>query len=260
MVKIEKTRDIMDALRNKYQGPTFAFLENVSNSTGYKSNRYADAIAMCTWESRGLEIIGFEVKSSRQDWIKELKKPDKADPIASYCDSWYLVLGDVNIIQFGELPLGWGLMVPHTKTELKIVTESKRNLTPKQLDKNFLAAILRRTCEQLLPKSILSQEYQRGYSKGWEKNKQEHLKDVEDWRIARDELRKKINDFKMASGVNIDDWTHTPEKIGGAVRAVLNGAHLKELEHLDDLLCTAHNCVESIETEIKKIKGTVGSP
>lgn len=254
MVKMEKTKDIIQALRTKYSAPIYAFLTNVGNSTGYACNRYADAIAMCLWESRGLEIIGFEIKVSRTDWLKEMKKPSKADPIANYCDSWYLVLGDKDILRFGELPMSWGLMVPHTKSELKVVKESKRNLKPKPLDKNFVAAVLRRTTEQLLPDSQLRGEYNRGYEEG-EKTGKESAKDKLEWEKRRiKQLEKNIDDFEKASGIRINDMWQKPNKIGEAVKSVLDGSYMNELKLLEDLQRRAQSCVESIEIEIKKHK------
>ncbi|GAI18718.1 unnamed protein product, partial [marine sediment metagenome] len=126
MVKMETTEQVLQALRNKYPSDAYAFLTQVGNATGFICNRWADAIAMSLWPSRGLEIIGFEIKVSRSDWVKELKKPDKADTIANYCDSWYLVLGDESILRLGELPMEWGLMVPQTKNNLKITVPCKR--------------------------------------------------------------------------------------------------------------------------------------
>ena len=54
MVKIEDTKQLIDALRNKYDdnGFSYAFLEQVSDGTGYKCNRWADALAVQLWESR----------------------------------------------------------------------------------------------------------------------------------------------------------------------------------------------------------------
>ena len=83
MVVIEETEDLMHALRNKYDdnGWSYAFLEQVGTGTGYKCTRWADALAVQLWESRGLSITGFEVKVSRSDWVKEMKHPEKQSPL-----------------------------------------------------------------------------------------------------------------------------------------------------------------------------------
>jgi hypothetical protein len=258
MVKIEKTQELLQILREKYSSSEYAFLTNVGNSTGFKCNRHADAMAMQLWESRGLEIIGFELKVSRSDWLHELKKPSKADPIAKYCDSWYLVLGDANIIQFGELPMGWGLMVPHTTNTLKIVTESKRNLNPHPLDKYFLGALLRRASEQILPEAQLRREYSRGFDEGKKEEKENKIDDFK-WKEERlNQLEKIIDDFEKTSGVRLGSWM-SPDgsKIGEAVKAVLNGSYLKELDNLKKLKSHAQNCVKYIDEEIQKLENDI---
>lgn len=255
MVKIEKTKDVIYALKNKYDdgGNANAFLEQVGNATS-SCTRHADAIVVGLWESRGLEIIGFEVKVSRQDWVKELKHPEKADPIAQYCNSWYLVLGDADILRFGELPLGWGLMIPHTKNTLKIVKESKRNLKPKPVDLPFLGAVLRRATEQCTTKAKLRAEFNRGYEEGHEEGKRD-IKDRWEWDKKRVEgLEKKMDDFEKASGFSITESWKEPKQVGEAVKMVLNGTYLKELESLEHLHRHAVNCAKSIEDEIKKHK------
>ena len=254
MVKMEKTEQVINALRNKYPSSAYAFLTQVGNSTGWECNRWADVIVMSLWPSRGLEIIGFEIKVSRQDWVKELKHPDKADTIANYCDSWYLVLGDEEILQFGELPMGWGLMVPQTKKTLKVATESKRSIKPKLIDKNFLASILRQTSKQLTKSSELRREYNSGYSAGIEEGKERLKYSVESKTDQIQTLKNEIKDFENASGVDITDWRHNSSKIGDAVKIVLDGSYIRELENLESLQKRASNCTKSIEEEIRKHK------
>ena len=257
MVKIEDTKELMYALRKKYDdnGFSYAFLEQVANATGVKCNRHADALAVQLWESRGLEITGFEVKVSRQDWLKELKSPDKAEPIAQYCHSWYLVVGDADIVQFGELPMNWGLMVPHTKESLKIVKPAIKNLTPRTVDLSFLCAILRQAQTQLTDHAKLTVEYNKGFEDGRKEEETMRKGDIDYHKKESERLRQLINDFETASGVSLTaTWYADGTKIGEAVKVVLNGSYLKELEHLKGLKNHAQNCVKSIEEEIQKLE------
>ena len=251
---MEKTKQVMNALRNKYDDGANAFLEQVGNATGWNCNRHADALVICLWESRKYEITGFEVKVSRQDWLKELKHPEKADPIAKYCNSWYLVLGDANLIQFGEIPMGWGLMVPHTKNSLKIVKKAERNLKPKPVDLPFMCAILRRATQQLTEKAKLQTKYNKGYDDGLSEGKEQtdYLRESKNDQL--DTLKGKIKEFEGASGVNIDDWHNKPSKIGDAVKIVLDGSYIKQLEQLEWLHRRAENCAKAIGEEIQKHK------
>src|SRR3990167_2764101 len=115
------TAEVMFALSKKYDHESYAFLPEVRNSTGFSGAvRTADAIVMGLWPSRGIELEGFEIKTSRQDWMNEIKQPDKSDAIAKYCDRWWLVIGDEKIVKDGELPATWGLMVPGKNNTLKV--------------------------------------------------------------------------------------------------------------------------------------------
>lgn len=256
MVKMEKTEQVINALRNRYDdnGWSYAFLEQVSDGTGKDCNRWADALAVQLWTSRGLEIIGFEIKVSRQDWIKELKQPQKADAIAKYCHRWYLVVGDTNIVQFGELPMNWGLMAPYTKKSLKIVKPAVINKNPKPVDMSFLCAILRRTTQQLTDRAVKNVEYQRGYDEGFKHGKEEldYLRESKNEQL--DTLQNKIKDFQERSGVNINDWHHTPSQIGDAVKMVLNQSYLKEFRNLERLKERAEEITKEIGSKLQEHK------
>lgn len=122
---MSSSQHVLSLLRERYPKDSHALITEVGNATGYATNRHADAIAMSLWPSRGLEIMGFEVKVSRSDWVSELKNPAKADAIALYCDTWWLVVSDAKIVQPGELPLngpvgrGEGKAQVHHRSDLE---------------------------------------------------------------------------------------------------------------------------------------------
>jgi len=135
-------------IRTKYAAPEWATFTEVANATGTGAGvtRYADAFSFNLYPSRGFARHGFEIKVSRSDWLRELKNPAKADPIAQFCHQWWIVVSGPNIVQDGELPAGWGLMVPRG-TGLGIVTTAKAREAVKPTEA-FTAAILRRSIEQ----------------------------------------------------------------------------------------------------------------
>lgn len=133
------------ALRKRYAAPQWALMEEVRDRVGFSGKRSADAIAMCTWEGRGLEIHGFELKASRSDWIRERDDPEKAEAISQFCDRWWIVAADAAIVRDGELPPLWGLQVLEGKA-LKTVTPAPSR-EAKPLTRAFLAAMLRRATE-----------------------------------------------------------------------------------------------------------------
>lgn len=135
---------VRQALRVKYAAPEWALLEEVHNRTG-GGTRSADAIAMNLWESHAFRIIGFEIKVSRSDWLRELKDPSKADVIAAYCDMWFIV-ATPDIVKEDELPPAWGLQVLKGNG-LHIIKKAPLLEDRKALDRRFVAAMIRRATE-----------------------------------------------------------------------------------------------------------------
>jgi hypothetical protein len=167
-----ETREIMSALRAKYGPPSSAFLSNVGNATGFKCSGWCDGLAIGVWPSRGLALQGFEAKASRGDWLRELKDPEKADSFFTYCDLWWLVAGDTEIVRDGELPQTWGLMVLKGGKLFTVVQAPK--LEPKPLPRSFLAAMLRRVNEQGVDAAELKKSYDAGLKAGTEQAERWH--------------------------------------------------------------------------------------
>lgn len=77
------------------------------------SGRRADAVHIGLWASRGAGTVEVcELKVSRADWLKELKEPKKAEAWWPYCHLFWLIVPHEGIVRNGELPKGWGLMMP----------------------------------------------------------------------------------------------------------------------------------------------------
>ncbi len=138
-----KSTDLIKLLAIEWPAPDCAFIPEFRGGTGWSRESRADALAMHLWPSRGLELHGFEIKISRNDWLRELKQPYKADPIKQFCDRWYLVVGDLKVIKYAdELPTGWGLMHAENGKILTMIEAPK--LTPQPIDRAFLASLMRR--------------------------------------------------------------------------------------------------------------------
>ncbi len=142
-----------------YAAPQYAILEEVRNATGRVKRRrvkgvadggprYADMIAMALWPSLGLEIIGFEVKTTRADWLKEICDEKKAVAVQQYCDRWMLVVPHKNYektVRDDELPATWGMLtVDDAGVIREIVAAPKLNAQP--ITRAFLASLMRNAC------------------------------------------------------------------------------------------------------------------
>lgn len=214
-----RTDELNALLKIKYAPPAYAMLANVGDGTGANQSRWCDWLAMSLWPSRGLELIGIECKVSRADWIKELKQPEKAEAIARFCDRWYLAVGDSDIVKPGELPTNWGLLVAKGG---KIHTEKEAaTLTPAQVDRCFLAAILRRVNEQGVDSAAIAAARQEGYQKGRKEESQSNQRILEDYNA----IFAKLTEFEKHSGISVSNFSRhsfmSPEQMGTAFRRIM---------------------------------------
>lgn len=87
------------------------------------------------------ELLGFEIKTSRADFLNELKNPMKAERWRQFCDRWFLVVPDDSIIK-DDLPEGWGLMIVGENGKLRIAKSAQR-IDPAGMPKSVLGSYLR---------------------------------------------------------------------------------------------------------------------
>lgn len=214
---------IRAALKRRFCEPEWALLYEVGDATGARHTRFADAVAMSLWPSRGLELWGMEIKVSRYDWQKERAQPGKAETIAAYCDRWLLVTGPGVVADVSEIPPAWGWLEYDGS---RLVTQREATSTEaKPCDRKFLAALLRRaskTDDALVEAAIAERMADR--EADFEKRV---LNEVERRRLNRDDLERAVAAFEKASGIAIAerDWLRSfngPEDVGRAVRALLD--------------------------------------
>ncbi len=240
------TVDLERRLRARYPAPAYAYLLQVGDSTGYAVHRHADAVVMGLWPSRGLRLMGFEIKAGRGDWQRELRDPRKAEEIAAFCDQWWVVapadvilprrgragtvqatlagLGDeVEVLSADHLDLAtfperWGLLVPQGKDQLRAVKPAQM-LDARPLDRAFLAAVLRRAAEHVVPRSSMEAELRAAYERGVEAG-ESRARGERQWEADRHQrLLQTIADFEAVSGIKIDRYRGA--RIGEAVALVV---------------------------------------
>lgn len=231
-----QTSQLMTLLRERYPKDAYAFFTEVPNGTGGNCRRHCDALIQSLWPSRGLHLTGFELKVSRADWIKEMKQPEKADSIARYCDFWYLVVGDEKIVQPGELPPTWGLMMP-VNGKLKVKTEASK-LEPLALSHSFIAGLFRAAQSQITKDAELAkikhEEFQRGYAKGRES------RDVE-----IDSIKKAIAEFEQKAGVKLDRYN--VGTLAEAVQMIQSGELTNAKWHMAQIRKSALRVIEALD-------------
>lgn len=219
---------MMTLLERRYRGEksgnglAWAFIPKVRNAAGFDATRTMDALAIGLWPSRGLELHGHEIKISRSDWLRELKDPAKAEVFVRLVDKWWVVASDASIVQDGELPPAWGLMVANGRG-LKIKTQAAElpATDAPWMPRTFLAALLRSACRtsEVQPEEIAAAVAQARSE--WDAH---HADNIEQWRKERDGLRNRINAFEREAEVRLGGpYGHEPEKVGAALRLVLSG-------------------------------------
>lgn len=201
----ETANDIKDLLATKYAqhgiSRQYVLLTEVRNATGYSFSNTADALVMCMYPSQGLELQGFEIKVARSDWLHELKQPGKSQPVFQYCDRWWLVACEGVITDYAELPKGWGLMIAKNG---KLFTKVKAPLLePIEVDRTFLASLLRTATEGMVPEATLKAKHQGEYKAGV-KSQEKNVADMQD---KLDSFKLQVKAFEQASGIEIlDGW------------------------------------------------------
>ena len=129
------TKQIEQYLRQRYRLPKWALFFEVpdkiaSNSLEGEVRRRADAIAVCM-DSPQLKIIGFEIKTSRSDWLRELKTPEKSAHFARGLNEFYVV-APANVVDRDEIPQRWGWLEPgksgYSKKATHVITDTNVDL------------------------------------------------------------------------------------------------------------------------------------
>lgn len=134
--------NVLNVLAEKHfkAGP-YCMLREVKNGTGYnQQDRFADALVISTWPSRGIWFGGVEVKVARSDWKNELEKPAKSAEIQRFCSYWW-VATPPDIVRPGELPENWG-HIEVTGKAAKVLKEAPK-LEAEPLTPRFVASVLR---------------------------------------------------------------------------------------------------------------------
>ena len=103
--------DIRVALENRFtRSDGYAVIHEVGNRSGAGKIRAADTLIFDLWPTRGLKIIGVEIKVTRSDMVSELKNPRKWKAAAANCNLWKLAMPEELDISGLDLPEEWGTL------------------------------------------------------------------------------------------------------------------------------------------------------
>lgn len=233
---------LLGLIRQTYPSPEWAVFQEVGVGT-----RYADAVALGIWQSRGYTLVGFEFKEHRGDWLRELKNPAKAESVAGHVDGFYLVAGNDGVAKVEELPEPWGLYVANAdRTKLKCVKKCQwfpdRDKTI--VKRHFVAAMLRRVSENTVPKSEMNAIVEVRVKEALER-----AREGRELEMLRERLQKEtaaLDTFAQITGIDLRRGYQGPEKIALAVKAVLEGDREKlRIEYARQALADALKTMEA---------------
>lgn len=192
-------------LRKRFAAPEWALLEEVAPRTG-GGTRYADAVAMNLWSSRGHALYGFEIKVSRSDWQRELRAPAKTEEsVFAFCDRWYIV-APAGVVKDGELPTTWGLLELRAGGLFEKV--AGKALEPKPLTRAFFASLMRRGHEQL---DALAEQKVRLTVMEANARSQKYIDEEIARRTRQDSgLRDQIAKFEKDTGLTFSEYSGPP--------------------------------------------------
>ncbi len=204
--------DLHALVKRRCSAPAWAVFEELRE---HPTNglRRADVLAMSVYPSRGLVFHGFELKNSRGDWLRELKDVTKSVPIQRFCHAWWIV-AQPGVVDKGELPDTWGLLVPD-RSGSRLITQTKApRLDPQTPTMEFVASVLRKAASARDRQLDLA--YQRGRDAGRREGPDETSKIIKELERDLGQLKQSLEAFERISGIKIDEYSG--EHLGKTVK------------------------------------------
>ncbi len=203
-------------------------------------------MAMGLWPSTGLDLIGFELKVSRSDWLHELKEPEKHAEMKQFCDKWYLVVPSADIIKDGELPEDWGLMVACGRGRTIKVKKEAPKLSPVDVDRLLLASIFRNVTEKMIPYDM-----HQNALKQTKQYAEENILRINKGRLEDAvKVEQQIKEFEEITGLQFSSWKHDHLELAKVVKAALEGRYDNTVQKMQQLRETSEKITKFIDGQI----------
>lgn len=251
---MSSAQSLLDALRRKYgqessgtAGEQWITLAEARSGAGHQgNNRQCDMLAINTWPSHGLQVIGHEIKVSMSDWRRELADPSKAEHFARYCRRWWVVTpAELAKKIKDEVPPTWGLMSVSDGGRCTTVVSAparEPEPIPPMWWVGWMAQLDRRE------KRAVAQDRQREINEAldaarrqWEKTQERRAGyDLE----RANELADKVRQFRDATGIDINRaWGHNVATLGELWK-IVQGPGVRQLSQIAALLRTAADGIQ----------------
>jgi hypothetical protein len=145
-----RERDLTARLRVRYSAKPgrplrFVYADQVRSHAGWHQDvRVCDFLSVDTWPRSGLAVHGHEIKTTRGNWLDELREPAKAGAFLPYCNYWWIVAPE-GVVHPTELPTGWGLLLPAGWDTLRVAVKSTRYREARPMPWTMSVALMRAT-------------------------------------------------------------------------------------------------------------------
>lgn len=183
--------DILGLLIKKYSEKSgeYAYGAEVSNSTGWRGQRWLDFLAISCWPSGGYRVHAYEIKISKSDLRHELMNPEKHNIFFDDIDTYTLAAPDfvVDAEMMKVIPKNWGVLAVSWNENDGFTMKYKRKPIPlhdevkmgeAKMRKEFAASILRSCMNSVAEKNsmenLLRQEYENGRKSKEDEYKRSH--------------------------------------------------------------------------------------
>lgn len=239
---------VFQLLRDRYAKPgnggagEYAVLGAVRDGAAFDANRTFDAVLVNLWPSRGLAIHVLEVKVSRSDWQRELRKPDKAESACRFGD-YFSIVAPAGCVRDGELPPTWGLIEVHGDGDTKPFKLKEKAAAPRlhserpqdrPVSRSQLVGLLR-SCPGAIPggkvpspnQAELDAERQKGYEAG-QRDTEYRLRQARTGNDALAEEARKLVDALVEAGVARYGVLSELSRRAADIAAMLNGTRALE--------------------------------
>jgi len=143
---------ISAVLLAKHKPPEWATFSELRDSTGFGQSRTIDVATFNMWKSGRYARIAYEIKVSRNDFLRELDQPEKHAWVEDHFHETYFA-APAGLIKPEEVPAHWGLLEVFRRAKTGVLTTRRKvrakRRAPKDPGIGLTMSILRRAAEQV---------------------------------------------------------------------------------------------------------------
>lgn len=195
--------DLVAAVRARYEPPEWHLESEVT-----LAGRRLDVVALNLWAARQWRIVGFEIKVSRGDWLRELDAFQKSEEWCAVVDAFYVVTPP-KLVRDGELPEGWGLLElngSRMMTRRHATTREGRTTIPREIAARFIGRAADEARRQDRTAEWQANEKLRAEIKA--KVEEQTARELQDARTAHATTQREYTELLLALGVRPHEWHH----------------------------------------------------